>query len=157
MTLPARFDPSRSVVFVVECYPDRWCVGFHGIDQAGRLSTKIVETKNDLGGLLRHFAKQGRTLVSYNGERFDVPLIRAILKGVDCFALAQQIIRENRLPQAHANAMLPAFPCDHIDLSSRLHRGGAFPGLKVVTANLGRLLLMELPFEPGAMVTDENG
>jgi|GEM_PF-4848998 len=52
MTMPARFDASRCVVFDLECYPGRWCVGFHGIDQAGRLSTKIVETKNDLEGLL---------------------------------------------------------------------------------------------------------
>ncbi|HKM52973.1 MAG TPA: hypothetical protein VJY33_06140 [Isosphaeraceae bacterium] len=42
------FDPSRCVVFDLECYPGRCCIGFHGIDHAGRLSTKIVETKNDL-------------------------------------------------------------------------------------------------------------
>ena len=46
----------------------------------------------DLEGLLRHLAKQGRTLVSYNGERFDVPLICAILKGIDPYAPAQQIL-----------------------------------------------------------------
>ena len=156
MTMPAMFDPSRCVVFDLECYPGRWCVGFHGIDHAGRLSTKIVETKNDLEGLLRHFAKQGRTLVSYNGERFDVPLIRAILKGIDPYAPAQQIIRENRLPPALANAMLPEFPCDHIDLSARLRRGGSFPSLKVVAANLGGPILRELPFEPGAVFTDSQ-
>jgi len=124
MTMPAMFDPSRCVVFDLECYPGRWCVGFHGIDHAGRLSTKIVETKNDLEGLLRHFAKQSRTLVSYNGERFDVPLIRAILKGIDPYAPAQQIIRENRLPPALANANLQEFPADHVDLAARLRRGG---------------------------------
>ena len=115
MTIPAIFDSSRAVVFDLEVYPGRWCVGFHGIDHAGLLSTRIVQTKNDLEGFLRHFAKQGRTVVSYNGERFDVPLIRAILKGIDSYAPAQQIIRENRLPQALANAILPEFP-------SRSHR-----------------------------------
>ena len=101
--------------FDLEVYPGRWCVGLHGIDHAGLLSTRIVQTKNDLEGFLRHFAKQGRTVVSYNGERFDVPLIRAILKGIDSYAPAQQIIRENP-PAGFANAILPEFPCDHIDL-----------------------------------------
>ncbi len=58
MTTTATFDPSRCVVFDLECYPGRWCVGFHGIDHNGQLSTKVVETKNDLVGLLMHFAKQ---------------------------------------------------------------------------------------------------
>jgi len=138
MTMPATFDPSRCVTFDLECVRDFWCVGFHGVDHAGRLSTKIVETKNELEVLLRHFAKQGRMLVSYNGERFDVPLIRAILKGIDPYAPGQQLIRQNCFPPALANANLPEFPCDHIDLSARLRRGGAFPRLKVVAANLGQ-------------------
>jgi len=95
-------------------------------------------------------------LVSYNGDRFDVPLIRAILKGIDPYAPAQQIIRENRLPPALADANLQEFPADHVDLAARLRRGGAFPELKVVAANLGRLLLRELPLEPGAVLTDER-
>jgi hypothetical protein len=137
MTMPAMFDPSRCVVFDLECYPGRWCIGFHGIDHAGRLSTKIVETKNDLEGLLRHFAKQSRTLVSYNGERFDVPLIRAILKGIDPYAPAQQIIRENRLPPALANANLQEFPADHVDLAARLRRGGGVPRTQGRSGELG--------------------
>ena len=95
-------------------------------------------------------------MVSYNGDRFDVPLIRAILKGIDPYAPAQQIIRENRLPPALADANLQEFPADHVDLAARLRRGGAIPSLKVVAANLGRPILRELPFEPGAVLTDER-
>ncbi len=146
--------PSRAVVFDLECYPGRWCVGFHGIDHAGKLSTKIVETRNDLERLLKHFAEQGRTLIGYNSDRFDVPLICAILGGIDPHALAQQIIRNDRLPPKLAK--LPEFPCDHIDLSARLRRVGKFPSLKLVAANLGRPILRELPFDPETALTDEQ-
>jgi hypothetical protein len=154
--MPAKFDPSCCIEFDLEVYPGHWCVGFHGIDHAGLLSTKIAETRDDLKRFLGQFARQGRTLVSYNGDRFDVPLIRLILKGIDPYAPAQLIIRENRLPPELANAKLPEFPCDHVDLSARLRRGGSFPSLKVVAANLGRPILKELPFEPGAELTDEQ-
>ena len=55
----------------------------------------------------------------------DVPLIRGILKGIDPYAPAQAIIRDDRLPPALTK--LPEFPCDHLDLSARLRRGLAFP------------------------------
>jgi len=42
MTRTATFDPSRAVVFDLEVCPGRWCVGFHGIDHAGRLSTPRI-------------------------------------------------------------------------------------------------------------------
>ena len=154
MTKPMVFDISICVVFDLEVFPGRWCVGFHGFDRSGQLSTKIVETKGELERLLKHFAEQSRTLVGYNSERFDVPLIRAILKSIDPYGPAQHIIRENRLPVALTS--LPEFPCDHIDISARLRRGGAFPSLKVVAANLGRRALRELPYDPDENLTDSQ-
>jgi P4 family phage/plasmid primase-like protien len=144
----------RYVAFDLETYPDHWCVGFHGIDQDGHLTTWIVETRADLRKLLKRFADQERTLAGYNSERFDVPLIRAILKGIDPYSPAQEIIKSGSLPPSLKN--LPAFPCDHVDLSARLRRGGAFPGLKTVAAYLGRPVLRELPFPPGTILTADQ-
>jgi hypothetical protein len=148
------FDLAKCVVFDLECYPNHWCVGFHGYDRCGEPTTRIVETKAELVRMLNWFAKKGRTLAGYNSERFDVPLIRGILAGIDPYAPAQAIIRDDRTPAALAK--LPEFPCDHIDISARLRRGLAFPGLKTVAANLGRPTLRELPFPPGAILTDEQ-
>ena len=51
---------------------------------------------------------------------------------------------------------LPALQCDHIDLAARVRRGGGFPSLKLVAANLGRPKLRELPYPPDAVLTDEQ-
>jgi AAA domain/DNA polymerase family B len=144
----------RYVAFDLETFPGRWCVGFHGLDQHGELTTHVVETRGKLRALLKRFAAQDRTLVGYNSQRFDVPLVQAILKGLDPYAQAQSIINDNQLPPSLKS--LPAFPIDHLDLAGRLRRGGAFPGLKTVAAHMGRPVLRELPFPPGSILTDEQ-
>jgi hypothetical protein len=118
------------------------------------MATKIVEARMELEKLLGWFAARGRILVGYNSSRFDVPLIQGVLKGIDPFAPAQAIIKGDKLPAALTN--LPEFPCNHIDLSARLRRGGSFPSLKTVAANLGRPVLRELPFAPDTLLTDEQ-
>jgi putative DNA primase/helicase len=146
------FELSRCVIFDLECYPDRWCVGFRWRGPSGVVTTRIVEAREALAKSLTWFAGEGRILVGYNSERFDIPLVRGILAGVEPYAPAQSIIRDGKLPPAMVN--LPKFPCDHIDLSARLRRGGAFPGLKTVAANLGRPVLCEVPFDLDEILTD---
>jgi hypothetical protein len=109
----------------------------------------IVEDRAKLVQVLDRFTKSGRILVGYNSDHFDVRVIGAILCGLDAYTAAQTIIRGERLP-------IPPKPlgCDHIDLSARLSRGGSFPSLKTVAANLGRRALRELPFLPGSILTD---
>src|SRR5262245_51929818 len=123
------FDLDRCVVFDLEVFPGRWCVGFLGAGSQGAATTRIVDgNRDELSRLLGWFATQGRLLIGYNSGRFEVPLIRGILRGIDPYAPAQAIIREDKLPAALAR--LPEFPCDHIDLAARLRRGGRFPSLK---------------------------
>ena len=130
------FDLARCVVFDLEVYPGRWCVGFLGQGSSGAMETLIVDGDRDkLERTLRRFAAAGRTVVGYNSARFDAPLIGAILRGIDPYAPAQSIIRDDRLPDALRG--LPCLACDHIDLAARLRRGGRFPGLKTVAAYLG--------------------
>lgn len=148
------FDLSRCVVFDVEVYPGRWCVGFHGPGSTGVTTTRVVETRNDLRRMLDYLDETGRTLVGFNSDAYDVPVVRALLKGLDPFALSCAIVRGEDFPVPLAK--LPAFPCDHIDLASRLKRAGRFPGLKSVAANLGRPLLRELPYPPDTAPDDRQ-
>jgi hypothetical protein len=149
------FDLARSVVFDIEVYPGRWCVGFLGEGRGGRVETTIVDgDRGRLARTLRRLAATGRILVGYNSAAFDIPLIGAILGGIDPHEPAQSIIRDGRLPEPLWN--LPRFPCDHVDLAARLRRGGGFPGLKTVAANLGRPTLLELPYPPDAALTDQQ-
>jgi hypothetical protein len=149
------FDIARCVAFDLEVYPGRWCVGFHGPDQRGKLTTSIVDgDRGKLAATLGRLVDRGMILVGFNSDHFDIPLIRCILGAIDPFAPAQAIVTDNRLPVALSK--LPEFPCDHIDLAARLRRGGRFPGLKTVAANLGRPQLRELPYEPGLVLTDQE-
>ena len=156
MTVLPTFHVDKCIVFDLECYPNHWGIGFLGLDRAGAISTRIVETKYLLEQILNSFAQQGRALVSYNGIRFDAPLIRAILKGLDPYPLAQQIIQDNRLPPALRSDRLPKFPCDHIDISERVRRGKLPPSLKLVAARMGRPVLRELPYKPEQSLTDDE-
>jgi hypothetical protein len=148
------FELQRSIAFDLECYPGRWCVGFFGPGSNGTMTTKIVEDRDGLVRILQYFANTGRTVVGYNSERFDVPLIQGILDGIDPYAPAQSIIENDKLPPALTN--LPELPCDHVDLSARLRRSGRFPSLKQVAAYLGRPTLRELPYRPDAVLSDEQ-
>jgi hypothetical protein len=151
---PPTFDPERAIVFDVETYPGRWMVGFLGLDPTGRLKPYAVETTAALAKALKKFAREGKTLCGYNSEKFDVPVIRVILTGVDPFRAAQSLIKDEGLPQGLAK--LPEFPCDHVDLSGRLRRGKYPESLKVIAGRIGMPRLRELPFEPGSLLTDEQ-
>src|SRR5262249_49330794 len=126
-----------------------------GPDRCGKITTLVVDgNSTQLTTVLSHLANHGRILVGYNSERFDVPVIRGILHGVAPYGLAQTIIREGRVPRWLTG--LPGLSCDHIDLAARLRRGGSFPSLKSVAANLGRPILQELPYSPDVPLTDEQ-
>lgn len=155
MSTPFAFDLSRCVVADVETYPERWCVGFHGPNRNGDLTTWVVDgNRGKLARLLERLAALDRILVTYNGDHFDVPVIRAILDGCDPYPVTNVIIKESRPPVDLAS--WPPLPCDHIDLAARLRRGGRIPSLKEVAANLGRPVLRELPYPPGTILTDEQ-
>src|SRR3954449_2377091 len=112
------FDLASCVVADVEVYPGRWCVGFHGRDRDGKPKTWIIDgDRAKLARMLSGLADHGRILVTYNGDHYDVPVIRAILKGFDPYAFSVAIIKGERLPIALAS--LPPLPCDHIDLAGR--------------------------------------
>src|SRR4051794_3213124 len=65
------FALDRCVVADVETYPNHWCVGFHGPDSEGRLTTWIVDGDRDqLAKVLARLAERDKILVSFNGDHF---------------------------------------------------------------------------------------
>lgn len=149
------FDIGRCVVADVESYPGRWLVGFHGPDRSGKPTTHVVDgDRAKLARALATLAERGLTLVTFNGDHYDVPVIRAILQGFDPYAIGTAIIKGERLPIAISS--LPPLGVDHIDLAERVRRGRTFDGLKLVAARLGRPALRELPYPPGTILTDEQ-
>jgi hypothetical protein len=143
------------VAFDVEVYPDRWLVGFHGPGREGRITTYVVDgDAAQLANTLQQLADGGRILVGYNSARYDVPILRAILAGVDPFPVSQAII--SKVPPPPLKRGTPDVRCDHVDLAARLSRGGGFPSLKSVAANLGRPVLRELPLPDSKSLSDRE-
>ena len=121
----------------------------------GKMRSRSVNgDRAKLSQALDWFAEHNRILVGYNSQRFDLPVMASILAGSDPYPIVQSIIAGDRRVYLPRNA--PRIQCDHIDLSARLRRGGSFPSLKTVAANLGRQKLQELPYPPDANLTDEQ-
>jgi hypothetical protein len=148
------FALARCVVFDLEVYPGRWCVGFRGPGPDGMLRARVVESLDELSHTPNALAERRRTLVGFNSDVFDVPVIQAILGRLDPHTVAQAIVRGDPLPIPRAE--LTPFPCDHIDVSARLRRQGRIPGLNAVAANLGRPLIRELPYPPDQTLGDDQ-
>jgi hypothetical protein len=149
------FDLGRAIVFDLETYPDHWCVGFYGPDHNGTPTTvTVIDDRDKLKKVLDKLSKDGRILVGFNSQKYDIPLMRAILKSYDPYPLSQRLIRGDDMPfRIHK---FPELPCDHIDLCARVRRGGRFPSLKAIAANLGRPVLQELPYPPDAILDPEQ-
>jgi hypothetical protein len=149
------FELTKAVVFDAEVYPDHWCFGFYGPVDAGNLEHCTVDGDRDaLHRTLDRLASRERTLVGYNSSHYDIPIARVILAGLDPYTASRAIVSgAESLPSL---SRLPAFPSRHIDLAARLRRGGRFPSLKTVAANLGRPLLRELPYDPASILSDEE-
>jgi hypothetical protein len=150
------FDPNRCIVFDAEVYPGRWCVGFLF---PGREKSLCVDgDRAQLAEILDKIARAGRTLVGYNSQDYDEPVLRAILAGEGAFQISRALIAYDGpgLPPELRDraACWPRIEADTIDLASRTKSGGRFPGLKTVAANLGCKHLQELPYDPTKPVTD---
>src|SRR5512135_596126 len=150
------FDPNRCIVFDAEVYPGRWCVGFLF---PGREKSLCVDgDRAQLAEILDKIHKADRTLVGYNSAGYDLPVLRAVLAGLDPYPVSQACVAHTGrgLPPelrdiAHC---WPTIRANHIDLCERTRDSGRFPSLKRVAANLGCKNLQELPFEPNQELTD---
>ena len=106
---------------------------------------KHVEDKHELDRLLRKFARNGNILVGFNSIRYDVPIIRAMLGGLDPYPRSVDLINGDR---DTVNGIIyrdscPRFRPDHIDLFERARKG-----LSRMAAAMGQPRLEELPFDP---------
>ena len=150
------FNINKCILFDVEVYPGpRWCAGFLHADGVHEC---VDGDKARLAEALDRVLAAGGTLVGYGSERYDVPVLRAVLAGEDPYPVSHAIVRHDGpgLPEAVrvAAERWPAIAADHVDLAARTRSGGRFPALKTVAANLGVRHLQELPYDPDRLLSD---
>jgi hypothetical protein len=79
------FDPAKSIIFDVEVFPGpRWCVGFLAPDGQHWC---VDGDREGLAAILDEIVARGWTLVGYNSDAYDIPLLRAVRAGEDAFQI----------------------------------------------------------------------
>jgi len=145
--------------FDIECYSDYFLVCVMEIGGSRRRYFEMYDgvplDRPRLIRILRNF-----TLISFNGNTYDVPMLRLALRpNVDNLTLkkmSDEIIVRNAKPWALEDKYrLPAIPfLDHIDLIEPMP--SVQVGLKLYGGRLNSTKLQDLPIEPSAMIFDHG-
>jgi hypothetical protein len=138
-----------------ECYPNYWLLKFRwpsGDNHSFRLlaGEKLHPTAAETIYILF----RDNTTISFNGNRYDVPMICAALNGYTCEQLKwlnDQIIVHNAKPWELG---LPDWkPSDHIDIMEVLPGAG---GQKMYAGRIHCKTMRDLPYSPDQHLTDQQ-
>ena len=146
----------KHIVFDCEIFANRFL--FCGRVLENRNLIVIWGHQPDAIEQLREVMNSPCTFVSFNGYRFDLPVISAFLSGMDQGALkkmSNDIIEKEIQPwQVYRKLRLKELEVDHIDLIDVAP--GTFSSLKAYGSRMHTRWLKDIPFEHNAELTDEQ-
>ena len=137
----ATFITEAGIIREFERLDDRWIMG-------------------DLQGLV-FFAKQlildGHTLITFNGRRYDIPILSMAVNGSDNAQLKEasnKIIVDNAMWwHLEQHYYFSCLDIDHIDIINLLP---LYESLKMYGARNGTEMIQDLPFDPDDLITPEK-
>ena len=143
------------IVFDLEVYKNYFLATFVWEDG------KIVEferfnDKSNMDILVVGRDLQNHTLISFNGRRYDMPLLSMAIQGYDNATIKEasdKIIKDNLMwwhLEQHYNFM--TLDVDHIDIINLLP---LYESLKLYGARSGTSKLQDLPYDPASEITNE--
>lgn len=145
-----------SFVFDCECYSNLFYAAFKCVDTG-----KIVEfelsgkSKIDLSKLIHVLSNF--CLVSFNGIKYDIPLISLLMKGADCQTLkagSDFIIKENQSVMTFQEKFdLKVITPNHVDLIEVAPLEGS---LKLYGGRLHCRRMQDLPIDPDKFLSEED-
>lgn len=145
------------IILDIECYVDYFLVMF--MDERGRTAAfeQYEGQELDTESTLRFLGNHQVEVVTFNGNNYDLPMLRMALAGATCAELkaASNDIIENDLKPWEFDRRYPVqtFRCNHLDLIE------VAPGqnsLKIYGGRLHCPRLQELPIEHTASITPEQ-
>jgi len=157
LTSVSNDDVDRVLVFDVECYPNLFCVSFYCPIRDKVLTLRLTPDGPELDrDRLRALMLKNR-LVSFNGQKYDVPMVFYAIAGANNAQLkraSDYIITENVMPWTFAREHKFYIPdLDHIDI---IDVAPGMVGLKLYGARVGCPRLQELPYRIDAILTPEE-
>lgn len=149
--------PAPQLVLDIECYVDYFLVMF--MDERGRTAAfeQYEGQELDSDNLLRFLENRNVEIVTFNGNNYDMPMLRMALAGATCAELkaASTEIIEHDLKPWEFDKRYPVqrFTCNHIDL---IEVAPGQNGLKIYGGRLHCSKLQELPIEHTASISPEQ-
>lgn len=146
------------LVWDIECYPNYFLVAFKSVDSGKIVYFELSENSTiDLAKL--NWVVHAFTLIDYNGNKYDVPIVSIALTGrttETLFAATDLIINGGRDVRPHH--VLKKFKTtrvrpDHIDLIELV---ALRPSLKLLAGRLHAKRMQDLPFVPGTVLTPDQ-
>jgi len=135
----------NTIVFDTEILGGRFL--FKGRVLENRNLISIWSNEDGCISKLRDVMNSGCLFVSFNGIKFDIPIISAVMCGKDIKTvkmIADSIIKQEMQPwEAERRFGLPPLKVDHIDL---IEVAPSFVGLKTYMARMHSTWLRDLPF-----------
>ena len=144
----------KPALFDTECYPNYWMLGIRQNGRTFRFKKYEDENRGNFNGnLIKKIFKEFRT-ISFNGNGYDVAMIKGALCGYSVSKLkklSDKLIVEGVKPWQLG---LPDWePSDHIDLME-VAPGQA--GLKMYAARIHSKTIRDLPYDPNLPLTEEQ-
>lgn len=146
------------LVWDIECYPNYFLVAFKSIS-----SEKVIwfEHAPDLDLYLDlpklQWVLQNFTLVDYNGDNYDVPIVSIALSNSstdDLYIATSMIINQGMRPQDVLKKFkAKRLQVDHIDLIELV---ALSPSLKLLSGRIGAPRMQDLPFAPGTTLSEDQ-
>ena len=142
--------------FDTECYPNYWLLKIRPEDSTTRASYRLDEDQsfsNDQKATIQGWFDR-YTVVSFNGIRYDVPMITAALMGYTPAQLKELSDRMIVHKVKHWELGLPDWkPKDHIDLIEVAPGAGS---QKQYGARIHCKTIRDLPYDPDTWLTPEQ-
>lgn len=161
---PLRFDADTwgeetggAVGMDVEVYRNFFTVCFRRFRDGKRLAfEKSERSELDKDGIQRVLS--GNTIVTFNGNSYDMPVLHLALAGRDCTSLkiaSDRIVLGSVRPWDAERELGVRVPrLNHIDLIEP--NPAVRQGLKIIAGRLHARFLVDLPFPPDAVLTHEQ-
>jgi len=115
-----------------------------------------ITTNGELGGYMAHLAMNGHTLVTFNGIRYDLPILSYAMCGAtnqQLKSLSNTIIKSNMMPWiAEKKYGFQTVQIDHIDIINLLP---LMESLKLYGARNGTQQLQDLPYPEDSLIDTE--
>lgn len=144
--------------FDVECYVNYFLLGLKNVDTGNKLYFEMHnDDDSDFDRAKMKRLMTNNTIVGFNSEGYDIPMIKAAIKGYSNAELKKIsdkiIVKGMKYWEVDRQFGLPRMNLDHIDL---INIAPGFGSLKLYGGRINAPKMQDLPIEPSATISAKD-